>query len=434
MSSAIAVSVAIGLLAAFALASGLLLRSREGAPVPTYRYYLAAALAVAVPFGAAAYYYQTREPPVAAGAGAGPHSGEDLTKGADTLAVELESRPGDVDGWVLLARTYGQLERYPEARGALAKALALKPDDTGLHAQLGEILVLEADGIVTPAADVEFARSGADPRARYYRALGLAQQGDTAKARSEMQSLLDDSAADAPWRQGVIDALGELGAAPVAPSVAVPGPSAADMAVAAGMSPEDRQAMIQGMVDKLAARLREHPEDAAGWEKLAHAYEVLGEPDKAAAARARTQPAPGDGLQAEITQLTRHLDAAPADAQGWLTLARDDRLLGRDDAARAALKRATTQIHGNRDLLIAYADLLTAGLQNEALPPDLITVMGQINTLDPDQTDALWYLGLAAAQHGDRHRATIYWTRLIGLLPADSVERPAVKRRLDALP
>ena len=120
------------------------------------------------------------------------------------------AQPGDLDGWVLLARTYGQLERYPEARAALAKALALKPEDSGLHAQLGELLVLEAEGTVTAAAGVEFARAGRDPRARYYGALGLAQQGDTAKARSVMQSLLDDSAEDAPWRQGVIDALAEL--------------------------------------------------------------------------------------------------------------------------------------------------------------------------------------------------------------------------------
>ena len=438
MSPAIAISAGLALLIAVALALGLLLRSGKGAPVPAYRFYLAAALAVVVPFGAAATYYQAGHPAAAPVPAAGPHSSDDLTQGADTLAAELESRPGDVDGWVLLARTYGQLERYPEARAAMAKALVLKPEDSGLHAQLGEILVLEAEGNVTPAASAEFARAGRDPRARYYSALGLAQQGDTTKARSAMQALLDDSAEDAPWRQGVIDALGELGAAPAAPAgvsaASSPGPSAADMAGAAGMSPEDRQTMIRGMVDKLAARLKEHPEDAAGWERLAHAYEVLGEPDKAAAARARTPPAAGDGLEAEINRLTQLLDKTPDDPKGWLTLAHDDRLLGRDDAARAALKQATTRIHGNRDLLVAYADLLTGALQNEVLPPELITVMGQINTLDPDQADALWYLGLAAAQRGDRHRATVYWTRLIGLLPTDSAERPAVKRRLEALP
>ena len=45
--------------------------------------------------------------------------------------------------------------------------------------------------------------------------------------------------------------------------------------------------MIRGMVERLAQRLEQHPDDKAGWERLAHAYDVLGEPDKAQMARAR---------------------------------------------------------------------------------------------------------------------------------------------------
>ena len=47
--------------------------------------------------------------------------------------------------------------------------------------------------------------------------------------------------------------------------------------------------MIRGMVDRLAARLQEHPDDIEGWRRLARVWEVLGEPEKAAAARARTR-------------------------------------------------------------------------------------------------------------------------------------------------
>ena len=45
--------------------------------------------------------------------------------------------------------------------------------------------------------------------------------------------------------------------------------------------------MIRGMVDRLAARLEQNPNDKEGWTRLAHAYDVLGEKDKAEAARAR---------------------------------------------------------------------------------------------------------------------------------------------------
>jgi cytochrome c-type biogenesis protein CcmH len=258
----------IGLLALLALALSILLRSRTGAPVPAWRQLTALILAVGLPFGAAGYYVSAQRaapPPVA-----GPHSDEDLTAGAQRLAGELAQHPGDADGWVLLARSYARLERYDAARDAMAKALALRPDDTGLHAQLGEILVLGSNGTVTTAAADEFARAPADPRSRYYSALGLAQRGDTEGARRAMQALLDDSEADAPWRQGVVDALAELGAPP-----------------AAAAPPTDQQAMIRGMVERLAQRLAEHPDDPEGWERLAHSYDVLGEPDKAAAARAR---------------------------------------------------------------------------------------------------------------------------------------------------
>ena len=270
-----------GLLALLALALNFLLRSRSGAPVPAWRQLLALLLAVGLPFGAAGYYVSAQQQPAAPPSAAGPHSEGDLAAGAATLAAQLAAQPGDADGWVLLARTYARLERYAEAEDAMGKALALRADDGNLHAQLGEILVLGADGTVTPKAAAEFAKTPADPRSRYYGALALAQKGDVAGARHAMQALLDDSATDAPWRQGVVDALAELDAPQP------PGPSAADVSAAAAMPPSDQQAMIRSMVARLVQRLEEHPDDAEGWERLAHSYEVLGEPEKAAAARAR---------------------------------------------------------------------------------------------------------------------------------------------------
>jgi cytochrome c-type biogenesis protein CcmH len=59
------------------------------------------------------------------------------------------------------------------------------------------------------------------------------------------------------------------------------------MAAAQSMSPDERRAMIRGMVERLAARLEQNPGDQEGWARLAHAYEVLGDTDKAQAARAR---------------------------------------------------------------------------------------------------------------------------------------------------
>ena len=43
------------------------------------------------------------------------------------LAARLESQPGDVDGWIMLMRSYQTLGRKDDARGALARALAANP-------------------------------------------------------------------------------------------------------------------------------------------------------------------------------------------------------------------------------------------------------------------------------------------------------------------
>ena len=53
--------------------------------------------------------------------------------------------------------------------------------------------------------------------------------------------------------------------------------------------------MIRSMVDRLAARLEQNPNDKDGWTRLAHAYDVLGESEKAEAARARAAQVPEAG-------------------------------------------------------------------------------------------------------------------------------------------
>ena len=73
------------------------------------------------------------------------------------------------------------------------------------------------------------------------------------------------------------------------------GPTAQDLAAAQSMSPEERQAMICSMVDRLAARLEQNPSDKDGWTRLAHAYDVLGETEKAEAARTRAAQVPETG-------------------------------------------------------------------------------------------------------------------------------------------
>ena len=56
------------------------------------------------------------------------------------------------------------------------------------------------------------------------------------------------------------------------------------MAAAKDMNEADRSAMIRGMVDRLATRLKQNGDDVEGWLRLMRAYMVMGERDKAASA------------------------------------------------------------------------------------------------------------------------------------------------------
>jgi len=218
--------------------------------------------------------------------GAGQHAVPELAAVADQLKARLEREPDHPEGWVLLGRTLTSLQRFDEARDAYGRAIAFKPNEPQLHAELGEVLVLAAGGTVTPAAEAEFAKSGDDPRARFYGAEAALQRGDNSAAKTALQALLADAPADAPWRKAVAARLAEI-APGEQPAGTKAGPTAQDIAAARSMSPEERQAMIRSMVERLAARLEQQPDDKEGWARLAHAYDVLGESDKAQAARAR---------------------------------------------------------------------------------------------------------------------------------------------------
>jgi cytochrome c-type biogenesis protein CcmH len=63
--------------------------------------------------------------------------------------------------------------------------------------------------------------------------------------------------------------------------LAAPGPTAEQAQAASTMAPADRQAMIAGMVARLAEKMKANPRDQEGWVRLMRAYMVQGETDKA---------------------------------------------------------------------------------------------------------------------------------------------------------
>jgi len=222
------------------------------------------------------------------------------------LEARMKAAPGDPEGWRMLGWSYLQVGRNAEAAQAYAKAAALDPHNGEYLSAEGEATVLAAQGQVTPAAEAVFRKAvaldPADPRARYYLAIAKDQKGDAKGAMDDWIALLKSAPADAPWAPEVrsfvekvaqerhVDLTGRLPPSPAAPSAAelaaapTPGPTSDQVAAAGQMSPQARQAMIEGMVEKQAAGLKANPHDRPGWERLMRARMVLGQSDRAAQA------------------------------------------------------------------------------------------------------------------------------------------------------
>ena len=177
------------------------------------------------------------------------------------------------------------------AFAAAARILGPSPDRYG---QLGEALVVGSGGMVGAEAVEAFrqalALDPADMRANYFLGLAAEQDGRPAEAARIWGAMLARAPADAPFVPMLKAALARVGGVPQQVAAA-PGPSAADVAAAADLSADDRNAMVRGMVARLEDRLKSQPDDLDGWLRLARAFAVLGERDRAEAALASARTA-----------------------------------------------------------------------------------------------------------------------------------------------
>ncbi len=362
---------------------------------------LAGALALLVAAGAGGLYarlgspgvpdepYASRPPDAVVSAG---NQHVDLRQAAERLGEKLAADPNHADGWLLYARTEAMLGDWDKAAAAYRRALALGEAGAEAHAGYGEMLVMQAQGMVTPAArDAFLATLKADPNndvARYYLALAAGQAGEPQKAIDMLQALAADLPADSPMREAISRREAEAAQAGGLPvpklaasraSAPAPGPDAATMEAAAQMPEADRKTMIQGMVDKLAARLQTEPKDRDGWLRLGRAYGVLGERDKAA----------------------------------------------------DAYEKAAALQPGDVSILLQELDALLTGLKPEdALPPRAVALLRKLQLVAPDEPEVLWYRGVVAAREGHPEDARQSWTRLLAKLPAEGDDAKLVKAAL----
>jgi len=236
-----------------------------------------------------------------------PSNNQNLEALVARVEARLREHPEEGEGWDVVAPVYMGWQRYQDAADAYGDAIRLLGPTAKRLSGQGQALVLanngvvseEARGLLTRALDLD--ATLIEPRILL--AIAKEQDGDLSGAIADWHALIDKAPADAPWRQMVEQRIASdeahLAGKPVpdqpAPAEAAPpvaaGPSAGDVAAAQNMSPADRQAMIETMVQRLADRLDQDGSDLGGWLKLVKAYSVLDRKDDAekALARAKSQ-------------------------------------------------------------------------------------------------------------------------------------------------
>jgi cytochrome c-type biogenesis protein CcmH len=199
--------------------------------------------------------------------------------------AHLAANPTDGRGWDVLAPVYLRLQRFPDAVTAYRNAIRLDGDSAARQAGLGEAIANAAGGIVSADAQAAFEAAlkldPANPKARFYLAMGMAQEGRIEEAAAGWQKMLGALPQDSPWRSTVEQALAESARRSAASAEPAKGPSAGDVDAASSMSPQDRETMINTMVAGLDEKLRQNPRDAEGWMQLIRSYVVLGKADQA---------------------------------------------------------------------------------------------------------------------------------------------------------
>lgn len=334
------------------------------------------AVGLSLPVVALGLYLQLGTPEAINPVAADHTQNEQLAKMVDTLAARLKDNPNDSKGWVMLAKSYKAMERFDEAQRAFEKAGDIVKTDPELLLDHADVLgVLAGNSLAgRPKQLIEEALrlDPTNPMALMMDGVALYQSGDYKNAVTRWEKLLDllqPGSPDAQQVQANIDDARAKGGLSAGVSNALPPVPAG---AAAGMTPE----MINQMVDRLAARLKENPDDLAGWARLARAYKVQNRLDEAIAAYAKTG---------------KLLDTDP-------------------------------------DLLTQYADALA--MRNKSLLGQPGELVKKALAIAPKHPMALMMAGQAAYQGGNYASAIGHWKNVLSVLPANSPDIELIKAEI----
>jgi len=188
---------------------------------------------------------------------------QDIEALAEKLAAKLKDDPANVDGWVMLARTYQALDRNEDSARAFDRAVALLPDNADLLADYADLLATIDGGFREKSVQLVEQALKADPR--HWKALALAgtaafnrkdyktavgyweRMKATVPPTSPLAGSIDASIAEARELGGL-----KAAAAPAAPLPATPAAPPAATAASAGARIAGTVQLAPALADKVS--------------------------------------------------------------------------------------------------------------------------------------------------------------------------------------
>lgn len=152
-------------------------------------------------------------------------------------------------------------------------------------------------------------------------------------------------------------------------------------------------------------------------------YIMVGNPAGLAPERAAEGTAPhsldAQQVLAMVERLAARLKDNPDDAEGWVMLARSYNALGRFREAATAYASASALVPGSAQLLADYADTL-AMAQGRRLQGEPEYLLQRALQIDPDNRKALALAGTVAFEKKDYTGAAAQWEKILRLVPPES--------------
>ena len=296
-------------------------------------------------------------------------------------------QPDNLDALLQLALTAARRGDAQTEIRALSAALELTEGAPEIKAMIAEAMSRAAGGQVTVPArqliDEILKQSPDEPRALFLNGLAAYQDEEFQLAIDRWMYLYTLSAANAPWLATLEENIGRAAEEGnlKRPDFAAARADGAQTELA-DLPEDQQQEMIEQMVDGLAARLKDEPEDREGWLRLARSYKVLG-------------------------RVPEQIDAL---------------------FTAAALDLADDQ------LVIYLAEVILQSGQSEIYAGRIGSLLDQLAPAAQTSPQGLFFRGHYAMSEGRFDLARTSWAALLATLPPDAELTKMLQQKIAALP